>query len=310
MMMSREAEDASMAVLLRPERWVWLYPGMRPAARAPHHPEHERWMRSHTHAHPYREVMMTLVGPHFYGMDGRLYPAAPGTVFLFDRGVPHDAWYSRWQPDCSDLWIHLGLARHASAEEVVCRGGRLVSHLNKASRLSRWYEAVHGPLVETVHDCWDAVSGGAAPQALYWLRLKAVLTTMILTVAPRRHDPAARLRTSDENAAKVVAHVRAYVEQHLANELSLTTLARLAGYAPHHFHRMFHAHSGVTLHRYVRQARIGCARRLLQAGQSVQAVGEQVGFRSACAFSRFFRDMVGVSPDRWRQTAPRTPPTP
>jgi AraC-like DNA-binding protein len=294
-----------MSVLLRPERWVWVCPGVKTGARVVRHAAHERWMLSHTHAHPYREAMLVLAGTHFYGVEGRLYVAAPGTVFLFDRGVKHDSWYSRWQPDCRDLWLRLGIEHCAGAGEVLCRGGRLVGDEGRRGGVGPWYEPLHGPVVDALQQCWDEFAAAGESQPAHWPRLKAAATTMVLTMAMRRRDSVADRRIRDEQAGEVVEHVRNYVREHLHDELRLTTLAQLAGYAPFYFHRLFRRFSGMTLHAYVRYARVERARQLLREGHAVQDVAEQVGFRSAGSFSRFFHEMAGAAPAPWAKSEAR-----
>lgn len=300
-----DADTPRMSVLLRPERWVWVCPGIETAAKVVHHTEHERWMQKHVDRHSHREVMIVLSGTHFYGVEGRLYQAAPGTVFLFDRGVSHDSWYSRWQPDCDDLWFFLGLERSVGAVENVCRGGRLVGQGGRRGGAQPWYEPLHGPMVESVHVCWDDFAAGSDSRAMDWLRLKSALTTMILTMALRRRESAADRRLSDEHAGEVIEHVKKYICEHLQDELRLSMLAQLAGYAPFYFHRLFRRFAGMTLHGYVRYVRIERSRHLLQEGRAVQVVAEEVGFRSAASFSRFFREMAGTAPVLWAKAETR-----
>lgn len=55
-----------------------------------------------------------------------------------------------------------------------------------------------------------------------------------------------------------------YIDRNIATDLSLNTIANVAGFSPYHFHRIFHAITGKRLHSYILERRLGfCANQLL-----------------------------------------------
>jgi AraC family transcriptional regulator len=102
----------------------------------------------------------------------------------------------------------------------------------------------------------------------------------------------------DQRVNRVIDHIRA----HLADELSLATLARVAAFSPFHFHRLFRAITGETLFGFVQRQRIEKAAGVLQAHprSSVLAVALDHGFASAATFARAFRTHFGMSATQWR----------
>ena len=75
--------------------------------------------------------------------------------------------------------------------------------------------------------------------------------------------------------------VLAYIDNNLKDDLSLNTLARVSGYSEYHFHRIFHALTGKTLHEYVCERRIiAAAARLLYERNSVPRIAFDCGFSS------------------------------
>jgi AraC family transcriptional regulator len=56
----------------------------------------------------------------------------------------------------------------------------------------------------------------------------------------------------EQRVNRVIDHIRA----HLADELSLATLARVAAFSPFHFHRLFRSITGETLFGFVQRQRI------------------------------------------------------
>lgn len=81
---------------------------------------------------------------------------------------------------------------------------------------------------------------------------------------------------------------------------ALEDLAAAVGYAPHHFHRLFKRHMGVTPAAWVRAARASRAADALTAGASVTEALHDAGYGAA---SRFYADgqrRLGMSPSAWR----------
>ena len=101
---------------------------------------------------------------------------------------------------------------------------------------------------------------------------------------------------------KRVNRVIDYVREHLADELTLADLARVAALSPFHFHRVFTAITGETLFGFIQRVRIERAAGALSShpDQSVLAVALDHGFSSAAAFARAFRARFGMSATQWR----------
>src|SRR5262249_24312464 len=106
-----------------------------------------------------------------------------------------------------------------------------------------------------------------------------------LTTAGRVGPVTGRGRAKyEQRVNRVVDHIR----EHLADELSLVALARLAAFSPFHFHRLFRAITGETLFGFIQRQRVERAGVVLYAHPdlSVLAVGLDHGFSSAATFAR------------------------
>ena len=93
-----------------------------------------------------------------------------------------------------------------------------------------------------------------------------------------------------------------YVEQHIADDLSLSVLARESCFSPFHFHRVFQSIVGETPLSFVKRVRIERAASLLlvSPSRSITQIGLACGFPSPAAFSRSFRERFGTSPRAFR----------
>ena len=93
-----------------------------------------------------------------------------------------------------------------------------------------------------------------------------------------------------------------FVEEHLAEEISLADLAELVDLSLYHFARAFTQSFGVPPHRYHMAQRIERARSLLEKpALSVTQIGIQIGFREASSFTKAFRRFTGLTPTEYRR---------
>jgi AraC family transcriptional regulator len=94
-----------------------------------------------------------------------------------------------------------------------------------------------------------------------------------------------------------------YIEEHLAEPISLATLAQLVRLSPNYFCRAFSHSLGMPPQRYHTTRRIERAKALLaRRGASVTDVGFSAGYSETSAFSAAFRRVTGLSPSTYRRS--------
>jgi AraC family transcriptional regulator len=89
-----------------------------------------------------------------------------------------------------------------------------------------------------------------------------------------------------------------HVTRNLAEPLKLEEVAKIACFSPYHFHRIFRAVVGETLHDFVKRVRLERALYLIAHGDrpALTEVALACGFSSSSDFSRSFRKHFGVAP--------------
>ena len=94
-----------------------------------------------------------------------------------------------------------------------------------------------------------------------------------------------------------------YIEEHLAEEIPLTTLADLARLSPHHFCRAFKQSLGSPPCRYHGLRRIERAKVLLATpATSVTEIGLSLGYSETSSFTTAFRRGTGLTPTDYRRS--------
>lgn len=93
-----------------------------------------------------------------------------------------------------------------------------------------------------------------------------------------------------------------FIDEHLAEVISLATLAGLVDLSLFHFARAFKQSFGVPPHRYHMDRRMDRARSLLRRSTlSVTQIGSQIGFRETSSFTRAYRKFAGITPSKYRR---------
>ncbi len=96
--------------------------------------------------------------------------------------------------------------------------------------------------------------------------------------------------------------VAAYIEEHVADDIPLATLAELARLSPWHFSKSFKQSFGVPPHKYHASRRIERAKKLLVNRElSVTAIAFEVGFSETSTFTAAFHRLTGQTPSKYRR---------
>ncbi len=96
--------------------------------------------------------------------------------------------------------------------------------------------------------------------------------------------------------------VAGYIDEHLAEDIPLAELARLAQLSPYHFARAFKQSLGLPPHRYHIGRRIERAKHLLSDRDlSVTQIALTLGFQETSSFTATFRKFAGRTPTEFRR---------
>jgi AraC family transcriptional regulator len=146
----------------------------------------------------------------------------------------------------------------------------------------------------------------ARPIAEYHLHrqyAEALGIVLIYELVRAKGDAGLRERVSRGGLASwQQKRVAAHIEEHVADDIPLATLAELARLSPYHFCRSFKRTFGMPPHRYHASRRIERAKQLLaDRGLSVTTIALAVGFSDTSTFTAAFRRLTGQTPSRYRR---------
>lgn len=142
-----------------------------------------------------------------------------------------------------------------------------------------------------------AVQGGAGD--LYAESAMQFLAVHLLT---RRGFTPPALPSAGRRADPRILRVLTYMQDNLAQPLTLADLAGVAQLSPFHFLRLFRATVGEAPHRHLTRLRIAAARsRLERTTAPISDIAHLCGFSSPAHLAAAFRRWTGTSPTSHRQ---------
>jgi len=143
---------------------------------------------------------------------------------------------------------------------------------------------------------WRMARELTAPDDLSRLALEAL--TLELLVSAARGTPL----ELGSRPPPWLLHVEERLRVEFVRPPSMRALAEDAGVHPVHLARVFRRRHGCTAATHVRRLRVAWAQeQLLRAGATTADVALAAGFADQSHFARVFRQIVGLSPARWRR---------
>jgi AraC-like DNA-binding protein len=135
------------------------------------------------------------------------------------------------------------------------------------------------------------------------LRIKSILLEILSEYIEQTSE---QLQLATTTSTSKINSVLSYIEEHLAEQMSVDELAKLVHFHPNYFMHYFKSMMGLSPIMYINKKRLDKARRLLTTtDQSISAIGEVIGL-DLYYFSRIFKKQNGISPTEYRKASGKT----
>ena len=102
-------------------------------------------------------------------------------------------------------------------------------------------------------------------------------------------------------AEKSIKAALEYIERHLDQTITLTTLSQVSGLSPHHFREIFKQIVGLSPKAFCDARRIARFKQYLRAGHSISSACYEVGFGSSRALYERASKGIGMTPAEYRR---------
>ena len=133
-----------------------------------------------------------------------------------------------------------------------------------------------------------------------------ILQSIILEIIYKLSGDSKKIRVREKVKSSnyaVIQKVINYIKENPTADLSLGTVASMAGFSEVYFHNCFKASTGETLHAYVETQRIKrAAKMLLSTDKTLTEIAYECGFSSQSYFSYAFKRKLGVTPREYAKS--------
>jgi AraC family transcriptional regulator len=134
------------------------------------------------------------------------------------------------------------------------------------------------------------------------LRLQAMPSAVLSSLSSAIADAALfKMPARGGLPPRALRRVREYVLAHIEENITIQALASIVGLSRFHFTRAFKQSEGVTPHQFLLQCRVKRVQELLTATElPLSQIALAAGFSDQSHCSRRFRELVGITPSRYR----------
>lgn len=106
----------------------------------------------------------------------------------------------------------------------------------------------------------------------------------------------------NQGVSEMVRGTIDYIQNHYKKSITLSELAKEAGYSEYYLSRKFTKETGMKIQDFLKLTRINMAKVMLTSTQkSVFQIAEELQFKSRSHFDKTFTQLVGVSPVKYRE---------
>lgn len=153
---------------------------------------------------------------------------------------------------------------------------------------------VEDPAMATmIKHCFDVLS-----HSNHALHRESILLSCLQQLCLRHGNQPKPTTPSHQDSVKLV-RARDYLHQFVEQDLSLNTLADIAGMSPYHFIRQFQKRYELPPHSYQIQLRLERAKQLLRLGSSQIDSAIEAGFHDQSHLHRHFKRAMGITPGQF-----------
>jgi transcriptional regulator GlxA family with amidase domain len=242
-----------------------------------------------------------------------LLTAGGGDIDGAERLSDLTYWLRRVSPSARRVGaVHTGAFLLAAAG--LLRGLRATTHWAKCEELARRYPETRVEL-DRIFVCDAGVYTSAGVTAAMDLALAlveedagaeiafSVARELILYLRkPGEHPQLSAALTLQRADHRAIRDLQSWITDHLADALSVNSLADRAAMSPRNFARVFSAEMGITPAKFIHNLRVETARRRLEeTNDTIDQIALQCGFRSPDSMRRVFRRLLRKTPGDFRR---------
>lgn len=252
------------------------------------------------HYHDFYEIIYVLEGEYSSLLGNRTYHMKKGDFLLIDQNEMHKYHYMEKKHDSSRriiLWV--------TQKQLAELGGKdmdLTACFRKEKSCAFHFPIYYEELLQgyLLKLAMTDMAESAVPG------VKQVLDRGILTLFFVYLNVLCGREEYLSDSRELITHplveqVCVYIEDHLAERITVELLAEQVHMSKYYFLRKFKELTGDTVHSFLTHKRLIRACQKIKEGNSITQVWQSCGFADYSSFLRNFRAVYGMTPGRYRE---------
>lgn len=248
------------------------------------------------HHHDFYEIYFFLSGEVKYIIEGKIYKLLPGDVVIINSNELHQPLFedSTKSYERIVLWITKEFVKSLSTD---------MTNLSRcfedpglcSNNVLRLPLEVQQSLKLTFIKLLDASDvkgyGSDIYSKVYVSDILLIINQMLINKEKNTHQ----IRVNTKKDA-LIQSVIAFIDENINRDTSLDEIASKLYISKFYLSRVFKAHTNTTIHRYIVQKKLICAKELILESIPLTEVYKRVGFGDYCNFFRAFKAEYGITP--------------
>ena len=236
----------------------------------------------------FSEIIYVVEGSGSYKVDNRMYELKPGNVVIVDQNVWHgEEPFLNEQSVTYTCAMKIRKPDGTPEENLIRKNQRAVFECEPGSSLEHLFSALY-----------EIQKDPAADRTLCNSLCDSILR---ITQKIVQENQGSEDRTAQKND-ELVRIITEYLDENYAEPINLKELGERFHLNHYYLAHIFKEETGVSPIKYVMHRKIGeVQNRLMNTNDSIQDIGEAMGFSSSCHLSSVFKKYFGISPKVYRQ---------
>ncbi len=244
------------------------------------------------HMHETYEIYCFVSGNVKYVVEGRTYLLSPGSLMMIrsaeshrpivEMGESYERYVMNFRPETLiERGIPAELLRTFTDRELGEKNQYLPSQFQGIDPIG---------LFRQMFSCCESVSNETV--------ILSYLTALLCATYSIFRNQSHPIEPKEEN--RMGRELVDYINQHLTEDISLTTLSKQVHMSPSQVNRVFRRVTGTSVYRYVVKKRILAVQELMIAGEGALSASQKCGFRDYSSFFRLYKKQTGMAPTEIR----------
>ncbi|WNS77800.1 AraC family transcriptional regulator [Domibacillus sp. DTU_2020_1001157_1_SI_ALB_TIR_016] len=243
------------------------------------------------HKHSFFEICYVVDGSGLYFENGQDFLLEKGTFFCSRPNQLHKIYEGK---NLYLLWAAFEIEKENTSREQQLLFEELANEQNVYLPNSE-----NEPAVLLWKTLMKHAEQQSSSEVLKAISLSLMLSLQALFCGVRDHQ---KPRPFYDNKEQMIEKAQRFIQDNLAQPLSLNEVARFFHISPRHLSRLFSEITGMSYTSYVRQERVReASKKIRSTNRSITSIAYECGFTSVHYFCRVFLQETSITPAEYRR---------